>query len=115
MDAMSDERRESKRHTLWVPIEVRQGQEIQMLAVSRNISASGVLVVVGATLEVGGRVELKLQVPGEDDEELSGEIVRVEVNAEDPDGLWRYQLAIRFDQPVPQLIPAFERLEKGAG
>ena len=114
MAPMSDERREGKRHTLWVPIELRQGQEVRMLAVSRNISASGVLVIVGATLEVGGRVDLELQVPGETDEALSGEIVRVEVNEEDPDGLWRYRLAIRFDQPVPQLVPAFERLEKGS-
>ena len=82
-----------------------------MLAISRNISATGVLVIVGASLEVGGRVELKLQVPGEDEEELGGEIIRVEVNEEDPDGLWKYRLAVRFDEPVPHLIPTFERLE----
>jgi len=110
---MTDERRVSARHTLWVPIEIKQGEEIQMLAVSRNISETGVLVIVGAKLEVGGRVDLKLQVPGQSDEKLAGEIVRVEVNEDDPDGLWRYRLAIHFDTPVPQLVPAFERLEQG--
>ena len=111
---MSDERRAGKRHALWVPIEVQQGSDVYMLAVSRNISLSGALVIVGASLDVGERVELRIQIPGGDDRELGGEIVRVEVNEEDPDGLWRYRLAIRFDELVEDLEPAFERLEKKA-
>ena len=40
--------------------------------------------------------------------------MRVEVNEEDPDGLWRYRLAIRFDEEVPELEPVLERLEERA-
>lgn len=110
---MSEERREAKRHALWVPIQVEAGSDVNMLAVSRNISLSGVLVIVGAKLDEGARVTLTIAVPTENEErELAGEIVRVEVNEEDPDGLWRYRLAIRFDEPVPDLEPVLERLEE---
>lgn len=109
---MSDERRAAKRHVLWIPVQMEAGEDIKMLAVSRNISVSGMLVIVGASLGVGERVELTLQVPGEDDRKLGGEIVRVEANEEDPDGLWRHKLAVAFDEDVAELATAFERLEK---
>ena len=108
---MTDERRSAKRHTLWIPVQVKASEEVHMLAVSRNISWKGVLVIVGASVEVGERVQLTLQVPGEDDLEIGGEIVRSEVNEDDPDGLWRHLLAIRFDREVHSLESAFERLE----
>lgn len=109
---MTEERRAAERHVLWIPVQMKAGEDVQMLAVSRNISVSGVLVIVGASLEVGERVDMTLQVPGEDERVLGGEIVRVEVNEEDPDGLWRYKLAVAFDESVDDLLPAFERLQK---
>ena len=102
---MGDERRQARRYALWIPVQVQAGDDVQMLAVSKNISWGGVLVIAGASLEAGERVHMTLQVPGEDARELAGEIIRVEPNEEDPDGLWRYRLAVRFDEP------AFERLE----
>ncbi|MFK7989455.1 MAG: PilZ domain-containing protein [Sandaracinaceae bacterium] len=107
-----DERRRAKRYTLWVPIQMEQGPDVQVLAVSRNISGTGVLVIAGAKLEVGAKLSLTLSVPSEDDRALTGTIVRVEPNEEDPEGLWRHRLAIQFDTPVPELEAAFERLEK---
>ena len=106
-----DERRQARRYALWIPVQVQAGTDVQMLAVSKNISWSGVLVIAGADLEPGERVTMTLQVPGEDARELSGAIIRVEPNEEDPDGLWRYRLAVRFDENVEDLEPAFERLE----
>jgi len=112
---MSEERRRAKRHALWVPIQVEAGSDVKMLAVSRNISFSGVLVIAGAKLDDGARVSLRLDIPTESEErQVEGEIVRVEVNEEDPDGLWRYRLAIRFDEEVPELEPVLERLEERA-
>ena len=108
---MSEERRGARRYVLWIPVQLTNGPDVQMLAVSRNISWSGALMIAGASLEVGEKVAMKLQVPGEDDRDLTAEIVRVEPNEEDPDGLWRHRLAVRFDQDVSDLEPAFERLE----
>lgn len=109
---MSEERRVAKRYVLWIPVQLTNGPDVQMLAVSRNISWSGALMIAGATIEVGERVQLTLQLPGSADErQLEGEIVRVEDNDEDPDGLWRYRIAVKFGEPIPDLEPAFERLE----
>jgi hypothetical protein len=112
---MSDERRAARRFGLWIPVQIASGPEVRMLAVSRNISWSGALMIVGASMDVGEQVELTLQLPGSAEErQLKGEIVRVETNDDDPDGLWRYRLAVKFDEPVPDLEPAFEALEAKA-
>lgn len=109
---MSEERRAAKRYVLWIPVQVENGPDVRMLAVSRNISWSGALMIAGASLEIGEKVSLTLQMPGSADErKLDGEIVRVEENEEDPDGLWRYRIAVRFEEPVADLEPAFEQLE----
>ncbi len=109
---MSDERRGARRYVLWIPVQLKSGPDVQMLAVSRNVSGSGALLIVGASLELGERVELSLQLPGSAEERrLGGEIVRVETNEDDPDGLWRYRIAVRFDDEVSDLEPMFEALE----
>lgn len=113
MRPMTVERRGAKRYVLWIPVQVTDdGPELSMLAVSRNISWSGALVIAGASLDIGQRVKLTLQLPGSAEERrLEGEIVRVEPNEEDPDGFWRYRIAVKFAEPVPDLEPAFEALE----
>ena len=109
---MSGERRAARRYALWIPVQLASGPEVRMLAVSRNISWSGALMIAGASVEVGEEVDLTLQLPGSAEERnLKGEVIRVEANDEDPDGLWRYRLAVRFAEPVPDLEPAFEALE----
>lgn len=108
---MTEERRRAKRYVLWIPVQVTSGPEARMLAVSRNVSWSGVLVIAAAHLEVGAKVTLSLSMPDEDERTVEGEIVRVEPNEEDPDGLWRHRLAVRFDAPQPELEEAFDRLE----
>src|SRR5690348_11731180 len=109
---MTEDRREAKRYVLWIPVQVESGPDVHLLAVSRNISWSGALMIAGASLEVGERVSLTLQLPGgEPERQLGGVIVRVESNEDDPDGLWRYRLAVRFDELVPELESAFENLE----
>jgi hypothetical protein len=112
---MTEERRGAKRYVLWIPVQLTSGTEVQMLAVSRNISFSGALVIAGASLELGQKVELTLTVPGGPGEKkLIGEIVRVETNEDDPEGLWRYRLAVKFAEEVPELESAFESLEHKA-
>ncbi|MBX3272318.1 MAG: PilZ domain-containing protein [Sandaracinaceae bacterium] len=111
---MDEDRRRAKRHALWIPVELRAGDDTYLLAVSRNISFTGVLVIVGASLDEGQRVALTLSIPGGGERAVGGEIVRVGANEEDPDGLWRHLLAIAFDEPVPELEAAFERLEARA-
>jgi hypothetical protein len=109
---MDDERRVAKRYVLWIPLQLEAGSDTRMLAVSRNISWSGALMIAGADMAVGEKVKLRLQIPGTTvDRTLSGEIVRTEANEEDPDGLWRYRIAVKFDEDVPELEANFEALQ----
>lgn len=109
---MTEERRGARRYALWIPIQLTSGPDVQMLAVSRNISGSGALMIAGASVDVRQKVELTLQLPGSSEERhLSAEIVRLEPNEEDPDGLWRHRIAVRFDEPVDDLEPTFAALE----
>jgi hypothetical protein len=87
------------------------GSEVDGMAVNHNVSASGMLIALSARLKVGARVDLRFSVPASAEPErmLQGKVVRIEDNAEDPDGLWPYRMAVAFDDPDPELIPALER------
>lgn len=83
--------------------------EVDGMAVNHNISAGGMLVVVSAEIEPGAQVTVTFSVPpGGREHTLRGRVARVEPNAEDPDGLWPYRMAVQFDQVDPDLIPALE-------
>lgn len=113
---MSEDRRAARRYVLWIPVQVDADDASKLVGVSRNASWSGILVMTGAKVKVGARVQLTFKVPdpltGQAAErQVAGEIIRVQPNEADPDGLWRYELAVRFDQEVPDLAGAFEELE----
>lgn len=84
-----------------------------VMSISRDVSASGVLVVAAAELKVGSSVEVTLAVPNEGTERvIKGTIVRVEPNAADAEGLWRHKVAVAFEENVEQLEGVLEELER---
>jgi hypothetical protein len=90
-----------------------EGEEIDGVAVSRNISTTGVLMVSAAALEVGATVKVVFQLPGDDEERvLESQIIRVEENDEDPAGLWPHRVALQFDKSVTELEPLLEEVAK---
>jgi hypothetical protein len=95
------ERREHKRRRFWLPVEV-DGVEGGM-AVSHDASDNGLLLVCQSTLPVGTAVCITLRIPpgGPVAVPVSAKVVRISKNDDDPDGIWPYKMAVRFDQPVP--------------
>jgi hypothetical protein len=75
------------------------------LAVSRNISRTGLLMATATKLEPGGTVTLtfKMEPIGPREHTVEGTIVRFEANEQDPDGLWPYMVAVEFVEPDPRL------------
>lgn len=59
------------------------------MAISHNASGLGMLLVTATTLEVGAQVNIVVQLPPEGSEEkkVSGRVVRVEKNLDDPEGI----------------------------
>jgi PilZ domain len=96
------ERRTNHRYQVWVPVKVdalREG-----IAVTHDASNTGVLMVTASTLEPGAPVTITLRTPDKQQtRRLNGKVVRVEVNTEDPHGLWPHRMAIEFEEPVPDL------------
>jgi hypothetical protein len=95
-------RRTNERYQVWVPVKVdalREG-----IAVTHDASSRGVLMLTASTLDAGSTVEIGLKLPGEPEpRRVSGRVIRIEENPEDPHGLWPHRMAIEFDQPQPDL------------
>ena len=81
-----------------------------ILAVTRDVSAVGVSMVAAAEPDVGSSATVTLQLPNDEKRELTGTIVRVEPNETDGDGLWRYRVAVAFEEEVEALGPVLERV-----
>jgi hypothetical protein len=76
-------------------------------AISRNLSASGLLMATAEKLEVGASVKVSFQLPAArpGPQSVQGQIVRVTSNSEDPEGIWPHMAAVEFDAEDPELEP----------
>lgn len=99
------ERRQHDRYRLWIPIEIDSADGSTWPGVIHDVSYRGALAVTAATFKVGVRVTLRFHVPpdGRDELRLGGEVARAGANPADPDSLWKREIAIQFDAPVPEL------------
>lgn len=84
------------------------------MAISHNASGLGMLLVTATTLEVGAQVNIVVQLPPEGSEEkkVTGRVVRVEKNLDDPEGIWPHRVAVEFERPVAELDQALAGLAK---
>lgn len=84
------------------------------VAVGHDASALGLSMVAASRLEVGSLVHLTFQLPpGSDNlQTVTGHVVRVEQNVEDPEGMWPHRIALQFDDPDPELESTLRDLER---
>ena len=101
-----EDRRGAKRFTIWFPLQI-SGERVVIIGISRDISATGVMMVAAAEPVVGERVVVMLRLPGDElpEREMIGTIVRVEDNSEDAEGLWRHRVAVSFTEAIDDLEP----------
>lgn len=108
---MSD-KRSFHRYALWFPVTV-DGATRQMWAVSKDVSAGGILIsgtASTADLAVGDVVTLSFRVtPDADEKRVSGRVVRVDATDDNPRAVWPHRMAIEFLEPDATLQAAFER------
>ncbi len=95
-------RRTNDRFEVWLPVKVdalREG-----IAITHDASSTGALMLTASTLDEGAPIEVAIKLPGQDvPKRVTGRVVRVEDNKEDPHGLWPHRMAIEFDEAVPEL------------
>jgi hypothetical protein len=79
------------------------------MAMTHNIGAGGMLMVLGTELRVGEAVRVTFRLPpGDSERVLQGTVARLEPNAEDPEGAWPMRAAVVFENVEPELIPLLE-------
>jgi len=104
------ERRQHTRTKVWLPVEAESLEN--EVAVVRNVSTGGALVVTASELTVGASISVFFRVPGGSERhEVVGKVVRVTANDADPDGAWPFRIAIAFDKLEPELAQIFHRRE----
>ena len=82
------QQRQHGRYRLWFPVRITS-TGVDGMAVNHNISAGGMLIALSARLEVDSPVEIRFSVPtaAQSERVMRGKVVRIEDNADDPDGL----------------------------
>lgn len=102
------QRRGHVRFQIWFPVQLDGGAQPK-IAMTHNTSASGMLVAVASQLTVGEPVVLVFRLPPNGVEHrLTGRVLRIEPNAQYPEGTWPFRAAIAFDEVAEQLQPLLE-------
>jgi hypothetical protein len=98
-------RRNATRYELWFPLELQAESSIRTVAISHDMSEKGLLVATPHAMAVGAEVRVTFKLPGPVAIEhvLEGVIVRVEQPEAATRDLWRYRVAIEFDERIPGL------------
>jgi len=109
MAAMADEiRRGARRFEVWFPIEIESETTDRDVAISKDVSPKGILLATPTRVEVGAEVKIRftLSSPKPVEHVVEGVIVRVERKHKQAEDIWRYQVAVQFDQEIPELEEA---------
>ena len=112
------DKRETDRRAVWVPVEVTDDEGGKLLAVSHDVSESGVRFVSPVKAEVGAHVELSLHFPDRTQRTVQGRVVRIERNPDDPDGAFPHRVAVAYEGRVAgldEILAAVEALEAELG
>ena len=112
--AQPSERRSAVRRAALVPVQIDTPTRSARLGVTRDVSESGALIASSSPFEIGEPTWLTLQVSMRRTVRIRGRIVRLELGSAGAD-LWRYNVAVRFDQPLAaELIAEATRAVSGA-
>lgn len=80
------------------------------MAINHNMGPGGMLLASSAELQPGTEVKCSFVVPTSTAQhEMKGRVIRVEKNADDPDGMWPFRIAIAFDEVAPDLVTLLEQ------
>jgi len=95
-------RRDAERYQVWIPVKVDQLRE--GIAITHDASSRGALILTASKLDPGSPVEISLKLPESAvPKRVTGRVVRVEENGNDPHGLWPHRMAVEFDEPLSEL------------
>jgi hypothetical protein len=113
-DPTKEERRRATRHLACFPAYVGTGDESTNIALIRDISVKGALLLTRERFDPGDAIELSMYVSGEADaspRSVPAKVVRFERRQPEQADLWLYSAAVEFDEPQQALEEELRRLE----
>jgi hypothetical protein len=104
-----EDRRAAPRQAAYISAALETSQGRSTIAITRDISTRGLLILTRPALEIGEVIKLTVAL-GDVQHTLSGKVVRVE--ALEPHELWRHKVAITVDESDPALAQLHAALEQ---
>lgn len=107
-----EDRRRGARHHVYLAAELGFDGAPGSTAITKDVSAQGLLVLTRVRLEPEQPIRLRVYLPGDEDRVavVSGRVVRRETLAPDERGTWREKVALAFDEPQDSLADEFAAL-----
>jgi hypothetical protein len=96
------ERRLDARHLACFPASIERVDGEHRVAIIRDLSESGVLLLIRTTkIEIGDKLQLQLYIAedGETFRAAAGHVVRLEELEPGATGPWMFRVAVHFDEP----------------
>jgi hypothetical protein len=108
------ERRDHDRHFVCIPAYVQRDQTGPHIALIRNISLSGALILIRKRLTVAEAVDLSLHLHPDDESgpirEARASVVRTAPLEERRAGLWLHSVGVQFSEPLSDLETEIQRV-----
>jgi PilZ domain len=109
---MTDERRIAQRHAAYIGAEIDTGDGPVKAAITHDGSATGLLLLTRADLDVGQSLKLAVFFVEGESKTLTGKVVRRDPLNPEENTLWRSKVAVALDEPNPELADAFTELSE---
>lgn len=103
---MVEDRRESPRHVATLPAQIETDAGRFTIAITKDVSESGLLVMSHQALDVGTGVTIYLSVGGAQ-YVVTGKVVRQESLVHDESAMWRSRAAVAVDTTDSDLAKIF--------
>ncbi len=97
------ERRASPRTRVTIAVGIDGSVRKHRFGVSRDASATGMLVATPSRFEVGEELALTVFLGVSERRHVRGRVIRVEVCPMRSAEMWRYRLALQYSEPVGDL------------
>lgn len=101
-----DERRTADRHPVYMGAEITTPEGKVRSAITQDASATGLLLLTRAKLEIGAKLTIRVYVPSDEEksEIVEGTVVRRDPLDINESSLWREKVAVHFDRELPDWL-----------
>lgn len=99
---LRDDRRGEPRTAAVLSVDLASDTKGGRLGVTRDLSATGLLIVTPSHFTKGDRLKIKVHAGGSEvGVDVCGRVTRVDENPISSPELWRYRVGIELDNPLP--------------